>query len=387
MSNKPNSFKKLEEKEFPAPSPLKPEYRDIPNDQWIPMDSVLPDEVKGNWFANKKCWIKNSKTGKIWYPDTFSLNSCKKYQNIRINGKYYLVHILLAKLFLVNDDLSTKIYVDHCNSISMDLKLDNLRWATPSENNKNRSKIREKERFYYEKYTLDGKLIEVILYKDIPQDIKMHIAHAVKYREGKYKKHIYKRIDINVREYSEIYGPPDPNGWKESRFPGVFCNIKGYLLINGIVTIGTLTPSGYYRIEIFGKSYFIHKLIYETFKNNNQPLNAEEVIDHIDSIRIPFVNNNINNLRKTDQKGNMNNINTKKKTSKPVSKIDPITGNILKTYYSITEAAKDNNIKSPSNISISCIVDNRLAGKFLWMEEGREKERWERYKKTQITDK
>ena len=50
------------------------------------------------------------------------------------NQKFY-IHKLVAKTFIKNND---KKYVDHINRIRNDNRLENLRWVTCSENNKNR---------------------------------------------------------------------------------------------------------------------------------------------------------------------------------------------------------------------------------------------------------
>ena len=48
-------------------------------------------------------------------------------------------HILIAKQFIPNDDIEHKTQVDHINHDRSDYHLSNLRWVTPSENQRNRT--------------------------------------------------------------------------------------------------------------------------------------------------------------------------------------------------------------------------------------------------------
>jgi len=59
------------------------------------------------------------------------------YDRINLNRKKYSVHRLVAETFLENPD--NKPYVDHINRNPKDNRLENLRWATGSENNMNRN--------------------------------------------------------------------------------------------------------------------------------------------------------------------------------------------------------------------------------------------------------
>ena len=53
--------------------------------------------------------------------------------------RHCLKHILIAKQFIKNDDPEHKTMIDHKNKARDDNHLENLRWATPTENNFNTS--------------------------------------------------------------------------------------------------------------------------------------------------------------------------------------------------------------------------------------------------------
>ena len=56
--------------------------------------------------------------------------------------------------------------------------------------------------------------------------------------------------------------------------------------------IGTLKQSGYYEIYVYGKTYRLHRILYQLY--HNIELTSEELIDHIDR---NTTNNNKDNLR------------------------------------------------------------------------------------------
>lgn len=57
------------------------------------------------------------------------------YMGVQAGGRYYLVHRLIAQTFLDNPD--NKLQVDHRNRDRAANFVGNLRWSTPSENNRN----------------------------------------------------------------------------------------------------------------------------------------------------------------------------------------------------------------------------------------------------------
>ena len=52
----------------------------------------------------------------------------------------FSIHILVARAFIINDFPNIRHYVDHINRDPRDYRIKNLRWASPSENQRNRWK-------------------------------------------------------------------------------------------------------------------------------------------------------------------------------------------------------------------------------------------------------
>ncbi len=77
--------------------------------------------------------IKNKKTGKIIAEGEYRQNV---YPCVNLNNKIYYKHILVAKQFIENPNNLPQ--VDHKNRIKTDYHLDNLRWVSQSENQKNK---------------------------------------------------------------------------------------------------------------------------------------------------------------------------------------------------------------------------------------------------------
>ena len=61
------------------------------------------------------------------------------YLRCALNGKMHKHHRLVAIQFIPNDSPAHKIFVDHINHDRSDNHIENLRWVTASENNRNKA--------------------------------------------------------------------------------------------------------------------------------------------------------------------------------------------------------------------------------------------------------
>lgn len=73
--------------------------------------------------------------GKIPAYWTYGYDLGKGYKGIRINGRIYKVHRLIAETFIPNPE--SKPEIDHINRNPSDNRVENLRWFTRIENNRN----------------------------------------------------------------------------------------------------------------------------------------------------------------------------------------------------------------------------------------------------------
>ena len=75
-------------------------------------------------------------------------NRGKGYVRVSLNGRSYSKHRLIANQFLPNDDPEHKTQVDHKDKHRDNNHIENLRWATCSINNCNKTSYNNKEAKY-----------------------------------------------------------------------------------------------------------------------------------------------------------------------------------------------------------------------------------------------
>ena len=96
------------------------------------------------------------------------------YVCVSIKGKLQLKHRLIAIQFIENDDPENKTQIDHINRNKLDNTIENLRWVTPGENQKNKDKVIQQVNEYLDE--LPENIIEIsehdgFKFKDLYFDI------------------------------------------------------------------------------------------------------------------------------------------------------------------------------------------------------------------------
>ena len=126
------------------------------SDQWAPLKDFENDyEVE----TEPPHRIRKISSG--WIVTT-TLNNRSGYIDIRLNGKTYKYHRILAKHFIPNPDNLPE--VDHINQDKTDNALENLRWVNRSQNSSNRSKFKQQRREFLDHAPND--IIEIRTFND-----------------------------------------------------------------------------------------------------------------------------------------------------------------------------------------------------------------------------
>ena len=84
--------------------------------------------------------VRNMKTKHVLKESIYHYDGDDGYPRIKIGNKVIRKHILIAKQFIANDDPLHLTQVDHINHDRTDYHIENLRWVSQSDNQKNRCK-------------------------------------------------------------------------------------------------------------------------------------------------------------------------------------------------------------------------------------------------------
>lgn len=135
----------------------------------------------------------------------------------------------------------------------------------------------------------------------------------------------------------------------ETQFKGFKIADNGTVINKFGKSVGYIaSPKGYRYVKVNGKQVLKHRLIWEAF---NGKIPDEMEIDHI----IPVSDgggDELSNLRLVTSKGNKHNSKTigkyknsnkgkSEKLRNPIDQIDPISGEVIKTWSCAYEAAKE----------------------------------------------
>lgn len=322
---------------------IKEEYRNLPDTEFIPLkegvDPVFWDKYEINKLGQFR--IKNTKR----LLTSVNNKTLVDYPKIilrasTVREKRFAIHRLLAITFIINDNPSEKTVVDHINRDKFDYSLNNLRWVSLSENNKNRIFTSKSNNNFYLEISDENKIIGVhtTYKKDL---IKVSKDTYNFYKENLYKEEIWQKHPIY-----DLY----------------VSSLGGIKFKSGRVTIGYTNNAGYRIVNVDKKLRRVHTLVAETFITKRL-LVSGEIVDHISTERY---DNSIKNIKVCTQKENMNNPISKEKFSKKVIQLDKL-GNVLREFPSITEAYMYLGVNSrTSHISSCCRGIMKTYKGYIW---------------------
>jgi hypothetical protein len=311
--------------------------------------------------------IKNIKTGKILSP-CINANGYS-FVNLYGNDKKQHncnIHNIIAKTFI--DNPHKYPIVNHKNSNRLDNRIENLEWASYTENNLHayrQGKKPTKQRIC--QIDDNGNIVKIhdslkemkeylgITYIKTLSNIKSKKIHGFYWKKEEpyvYDTPLITNPNSNILCYSYI--PEFPN--YEITEYGEVLNLTTKIFLRPEIS------SGYKRVcitHISGKRVHksIHSLVMSAFGEYK-----EGVINHIDGNRL---NNHISNLEIISQKENIQHaLKIGRIKTRPVCQFDK-NFNFINYYISCREAERKTNIKL-STIIYVCKRVNFTAGSFIW---------------------
>lgn len=322
--------------------------------------------VYNNYEVNRDGIVRNKLTGNIFIPKISS--STQVYPTVQLqkpSGKnvHVAIHIILASTFI--GARPKKFDVDHIDRDPLNYKLNNLRYLSRSDNEKNRKERKFRE-VIAEKYDSNtNNLLETYRKsKTGEKEWKNRVSSArktkarywIKYDITSYELIKSNKVDVNKLEWKEIIE-------ENSESPE---DVKVFISEIGMIkktkdkkfttyySMGN-EATGYQTISLgVGKhkdTYKIHRLVAKYFLNDGVDITGL-FIDHIST---DIYNNSSNNLRICNsQSENMMNKLTRLKLSKQIKCHDNINGGWI--YFMSIEIAE--NVLGINHKLINKILEN-----------------------------
>lgn len=292
-------------------------YPDLPDYEFIPL--VYPG-VKDIYEINKKSEVRNKYTKQLLkqQQDKFGYTSIS-LQSIKNNKRVKkLIHVIVAITFYNNSNPKKYNVVNHIDHNPSNNNLSNLEWVTRGENNSpdRRLSIHKDKRIKYVAIDEKGNELFTIDSLDNKGYNMICISTAAK-KSRKYKGYYWKRQEpLNHQEFFNLIGfsgnLDDYTWYKHWKYPQWSVCSDGFIKSNKYNKLmGAFEGGGY--IKVGYNNIKAHIVIMEYILGKD--LKKGEIVDHINTVKY---DNSFSNLRVTDQKGNMNNINTLEKKSKKI---------------------------------------------------------------------
>lgn len=271
------------------------------------------------------------------------------------------LHRLVALTFIPNPE--NKYTVNHINHNKLDNRVENLEWATTTEQNRHKRKVtKDKQRLMssrkvwridkdtnekielYEtmrdasKWVFDNKLTSVKEFNN-GNNIKTKIC-AVCRKKRKITYGFKWEYDIsNVNKYENEIWKPIPKNLihnTEGYFISSYGRVKNH---KGRITDGHHHPSGYIWVSVYPKQYLLHILLAKVFLPN---FYGKTIVNHKDGNKSNCKLYNLEWVTSSENSQHAHN-NLLNKTGKPLKVIN-IKTNEVKIYNNIIKFSKDYDI-------------------------------------------
>lgn len=240
------------------------------------------------------------------------------------------MHFLLGTIFITKPVCEKPLSIDHIDRNRLNNDLFNLRWATASQQNSNRTKV-ESTQLAINQYDADGVFLRrwsstkeiTASNPDLTKIVIQRITGGFSAKTEQGYLFEYEKSDLPGEE------------WKKHPDLGTLISNKGRVKKkNGVPTIGSLSIRGHYYVSIGGKQCVVARLVAETFmglrpNNSVKHINGDKKDSCVENLAfIPTKNYIRPNLKAK----------LYKKPSVRILQIDTSTDEIICIYESVKEA-------------------------------------------------
>ena len=326
--------------------------------------------------------LRNKTTNKFRKPTIKSGYLCTNIKNDKGECKSMKIHRLVAMSFIPN--IENKYSVNHKDHNKLNNKLDNLEWATATEQNNHKRKPKKEIQELVSSravWRLDKNTNEKIeYYKTIRFAAQWvfdnNLTSVKEFNNGNNIKTKISAVAQGKRSstfgYKWEYCNENENKYNDEEWKDIPCEIingtKGYTISNygrvknhkGRITEGSKNGSGYLWASIYPHSYLLHRLVAKVFILN--PENKEQV-NHIDGNK---QNSCVTNLEWcSNQENQIHKVKTGlSNCTKKLIQYD-LQMHKIKVFDSVAEASNELHV-SYTGISKCCLEKQKTCGGFIF---------------------